>query len=240
MSQRTRKPSDSDASAARRHRALLQVWLSPSFPVGAFAYSHGLERAVEAGWITGRTSLESWLADLVAHGSLPNDLIFIACAWRAVRAGDPGSLRAIAALSCALQPSAERHLEATQQGGSFIHQIDASWPAPSQRVADAFAGEAPTLPVALGFAAGAHDVPLGETLAAYAIAFVSNLTSAAIRLSVVGQTGAQGIIAALMPRLLDAAARAETRSLDDLGSAAWRNDIASMQHETQATRLFRS
>jgi urease accessory protein len=109
-----------------------------------------------------------------------------------------------------------------------------------QPLAALFAETQPSLPVVLGVAAEAHAIALDDTLLAYAIAFVSNLTSAAVRLSIVGQTDSQRTIAALMPTLTVIAAAATTCSMDDLGSATFRSDIASQQHETQYTRLFRS
>jgi urease accessory protein len=233
---------DSVNPAERAHalysRAILQVWLSPSFPVGAYAYSHGLEQAVEFGWIRDRDSLEAWLDDLCTCGSLRNDLILLAAAYSAL---DNTALGAIAELSAALQPTAERLLEATQQGASFLQQHDASWPSPrGAALAVRFDTTKPTLAVALGAAAYAHELQVDDTLAAYAIAFVSGLVSAAIRLGVVGQTDGQRIMAALLPVLAAEAAAARTKTLDDLGSAAFRSDVASMLHETQHTRLFRS
>lgn len=222
---------------ARAAQALLQIWLSPSFPVGAFAYSHGLEAAVERGWVRDRGSLESWLADLVTHGSLRNDLILAAIAWRAVATGDVALLREAVDLSVAMQPSAERHLEATQQGASFLAQIEASWPCAA---AAKLHGQPVGYPVALGTAAAGHLVPLTDTLRAYAIAFVANLSSAAIRLSVIGQTDGQRVIAALLPTLEKAVTACLSATPDDLASAAFRSDLASLLHETQHTRLFRS
>jgi urease accessory protein len=242
MSDRGRQPrrKSSGCGKAATHRALLQIWLSPAFPVGGFAYSHGLEKAVESRWIGDRASLECWLADLVTHGALRNDLILLAAAWRATRPADTAALTEIAELAAALQPSAERHLEATQQGESFTAQIEAAWPAGAARWCDAAGGQAPTHAVALGYAAAIHDIPVGEALAAYAVAFTGNMASAAIRLGVIGHTDAQRVTAALLDPLLAAAAAAERSTLDDLGSAAWRSDLAAMQHETQSTRLFRS
>ena len=224
-----------------RSQALLQIWLSPAFPIGAFAYSHGLEAAVDRGWVTSRHSLEPWLTDLVTSGSLSNDLILLAAAWRATNASELAQLHEIAELGAALQPSAERFLEATQQGRSLLLQIAAAWPAPApiplplpQETDDIIYA------VALGIVAALHEIPLAETLRAYAVAFLGNLTSAAIRLSIIGPTEAQQITAALLPRLIDEADRADNATLDDIGSATWRSDLASLLHETQHTRLFRS
>ena len=129
-------PDGSDTPAIARNvllahpapHALLQIWLSPAFPVGAFAYSHGLEKAAEFGWVRDRATLEPWLADLIVHGGLRNDLILLARAWTAIAAGDDKALAETAELSVAFQPSAERHLETTQQGRSFLSQISTAWP----------------------------------------------------------------------------------------------------------------
>ncbi len=236
----TVKAEASRATEAATARVLLQVWLSPAFPVGGFAYSHGLEKAVEHRWVSDRATLEAWLADLIVLGALPNDLILLAASWRAGKGATSPPLADIADLAAALQPSAERHLEATQQGASFIAQIESAWPTGACSWADAAKERTPTHAVAVGFAAAAHDIPLTETLNAYAVAFIGNLMSAAIRLSIIGPTDAQRVTAALVQRILAAAAQAERATLDDLGGAAWRSDLAAMQHETQHTRLFRS
>lgn len=219
-------------------QARLQIWLSPAFPTGGFAYSHGLEMGVERGWVRDRVTLEAWLDDLLAHGSLHNDLVLLAASWRS--AGDADVLAGVADLAVALQASAERHLEATQQGASFIAQVETGWPNGARKWFEASRDRAPTYAVAVGFAAATHAIPLPATLNAYAIAFISNLASAAIRLSIIGPTDAQRVIATLLDRVLAAAAAAERSTLDDIGGCAWRSDLAALLHETQFTRLFRS
>lgn len=225
---------------SERGRALLQIWLSPSFPVGAFAYSHGLEKAVENGWVRDRASLQAWIVDLIELGSLRTDLIVLAATWRATSEGRAQDLCDAAELALALQPSAERRLEASQQGTSFLQHIEAAWPTPAPRWNLVAGDRVPVYAVAVGFAAAVHDINLPVTLQATAIAFVTTWTSAAIRLSVIGQTDAQRIHAALLDRLIAGADTAGHATLDDLGSATWLSDIASMTHETQTTRLFRS
>jgi urease accessory protein len=227
----------------------LQIWLSPSFPVGAFAYSHGLEKAAELCLVTDRETLTAWLGDLIEAGSLRNDLILTAVAWRAVRGTGWNELAQAAELATALAPSAERNLETTQQGSSFLAQITAAWPSPrvaaalaelATRGIDPAAGAGLAYPIAFALAAAGHDVPLEPALAAYGTAFAGTLVSAAIRLSLVGQTDGQRVIAALAAKITSAAATAEHAALADLGSATLRSDLASLQHETQYSRLFRS
>ncbi len=220
--------------------ALLLVWLSPAFPVGAFAYSHGLEKAVEKDLITDRATLMAWLEDLIKLGSLRNDLILLAASWRAASQQSAAELADVAELAVALQPSAERRLETVTQGGSFLAQIDAAWPcAEVCLLRAAHAGDV-AYPVAVGVAAAGHTLALAPTLLGYGMAFISNLLSVAIRLSVIGQTDGQRLTAALLPALQLAASQAETMTLDDIANATFAADLASMQHETQYTRLFRS
>jgi urease accessory protein len=220
--------------------ARLLVWLSPSFPVGAFAYSHGLELAADRGWINDRGGVEAWLADLVEMGSLRNDLILLATSWRAVTAGDWQHLADVNALALALQPSSERRLEIVTQGNAFLSTMAAAWPCESLNPARAALHGDVAYPVAIGAAAAAHGLALDGTCLAFGIAFVSGLVSAAIRLSLVGQTDGQRIIAALMPALGRAANAGSTAKLDDIGGATLRSDLASLAHETQYSRLFRS
>lgn len=232
--------ADTRSAPASPH-ALLQIWLSPAFPVGAFAYSHGLEQAAEFGWVRDRATLQAWLADLITDGSLRNDLIFLVHAWRGACERQDAALPEVVEQALAFQPSAERYLETTQQGRSFLTQIESAWPAPVlTRLWPVLHGNEIAYPVAVGIAAAAHGIPIADTLRAYALAFAGNLVSAAIRLSVIGQTDGQRIIACLLPTLETAARFAPTAALDDLGGAAFRSDIASLAHETQYSRLFRS
>ena len=220
--------------------ARLLIWLSPAFPVGAFAFSHGLELAADRGWVRDRTGLEVWLADLAERGSLRNDLILLANAWRAAMARDAAAVGEVNGLALALQPSAERRLEAVTQGNAFMATIEASWPCERLTAArTAWDGDV-AYPVAVGLAAASHDIGLGGTLLAYALAFTSNLASAAIRLGLIGQTDGQRVIATLMPALEQQATLAAPASLNDLGGATLRSDLGSLAHETQYSRLFRS
>ena len=218
----------------------LMIWLSPAFPVGSFAYSHGLEWAVGAGAITGRTEAESWLRDLIAAGGLRNDAILLAAAWHATTAADASALARINDLALALAGSRERHLETSAQGNAFMLAMLAAWPhAGLQQARLAITGDI-AYPVAVGIGAGAHELGLPATLQAFAVAGIGNLCSALVRLGAIGQTDAQRIMAALMADLVALAEAAAISTLDDLGGAAFGSDLAALAHETQDTRLFRS
>ncbi len=219
---------------------LLTLWLSPAFPVGAFAYSHGLEWAAEAGDVKDEATLAAWLVDLVERGSARADAILLAEALRATASRDAARLCEVNELALALAPSSERRLETAQQGRSFHAAIAAAWSNAgvewgSQTLVDEIA-----YPIAVGVACAAHDIPLARACEAFALGFVANLVSAAVRLSVIGQTQGQRVLAALAAPVAALGAHAAQASLDDLGSSAFRSDIASMRHETQYSRLFRS
>jgi urease accessory protein len=219
----------------------LLAWLSPTFPVGAYSYSHGLEWAIADGTLADPSSLAAWIADVVRHGAGRGDAILFCHAWRAARSQDPDAVCAVAELAAAFQPSRERHLEATAQGRAFLLAVVAAWPQERlTALAAQFARRPIAYPVAVAIAAAAHDVPLRPALTATLSAFVANLVSAGVRAIPIGQTDGQRIVAATAPLVATMAAEAERLTLDDLGGAALRADIASMKHETQYTRLFRS
>jgi urease accessory protein len=218
----------------------LLVWLSPSFPIGSFAYSHGLEWAVEADDIKDLATLDGWLRCLLRCGSARNDAIVLAAAWRAVTAGDATALRAANELALALVPSHERYLETSAQGHAFAVTAQAAWPCPAlDGILDPVFGDI-AYPIALAAAAASHDVAMAATVEAFLIAFVSNLVSAAMRLGCIGQTEGQKLIAALLGEVSTTAAFAAASTLEDVASATLRADIGSMRHETQYSRLFRS
>jgi urease accessory protein len=218
----------------------LMAWLSPAFPVGAFSYSSGIEWAVEAGDIKDASTLQRWLTAVIAEGGILCDAAIFANAYRATQASDEKSLRATAELAAALCPSKERHLETTSQGRAFVDAVRGAWPcAALDRLAAVWDG-AIAYPIAVAVTAAGHGVPLAPALHASLHAAAANLISAGVRLIPLGQTDGQRVLAALEPVVADAAARAMATPLDDIGSAAFRADLAAMRHETQYTRLFRS
>lgn len=227
---------EQDAAALFR----LMTWLSPAFPVGAFSYSSGIEWAVEAGDITDAATLQAWLAAMLTDGAGVCDGIFLAHAHCAATSGDTAALRDIAELAAAFVPSRERHLETTSQGRAFIDIAVAAWGTAELGALIAACDGPVAYPVAVGMVAGAHAIPSDPTMHAFLHAVVSNWISAGARLIPLGQTDSQRVLAALETDVAAVAGRALTASLDDLGSATFRADIASMRHETQYTRLFRS
>ncbi|HEY1931530.1 MAG TPA: urease accessory protein UreF [Acetobacteraceae bacterium] len=208
----------------------LLAWLSPAFPTGAFACSHGLEWAVEAGDISDANTLRDWLTDILLHGSGRSDAILLRHAHRAAR--DPATLDGIVELAAAIAPARERLAETIGQGTAFLRAARV-WGGPQlpQQI---------PYPVAVGAIAGWHGVSEDATAAAYIQAFAANLISAAVRLVPLGQTDGLRVLAALEPAVLNLADETRDTTLDAIGGCAFRSDLAAMRHETQYTRLFRS
>jgi urease accessory protein len=219
----------------------LLAWLSPSYPIGAFSYSHGIETAVEEGFVTDRPTLVTWLQSVLVHGTGAVDGALFVAAWRAANAADWAGFDAIAERAAAWRGTSEMALESRQQGGSFLSMTRVAWPRPMLDAAhQRLAGEI-SLPVAVALAAAVHDIALGRALEGYLHAFVANLISAAVRSVPLGQSDGQIALATLEGAVRQAAATAiAVTSLDEVGACTPLLDWCSMRHETQYTRLFRS
>ncbi|RVU38919.1 urease accessory protein UreF [Hwanghaeella grinnelliae] len=235
-------------SSLSESRALLRLmtWMSPSFPVGAFTYSHGLEWAVEQGDVKDAETLRLWLLDVLQHGSGRSDAILLAEAWRRVtgQAGEIGEgvdLADLVDLALALNPSEERLLESESQGKAFVKAAKAGWPVLDGCGEDLVRdiARAP-YPIAVGAVAGLSGIALEDALAAFLHGVVANLVSAGVRLVPLGQSDGIRVLAALEGELLSRADWAAKAGFEELGGFAPLIDIASMKHETQYTRLFRS
>jgi urease accessory protein len=237
-------PKSEDGRGTREREAAalyrLLTWLSPSFPVGAFSYSSGIEWAVEAGDIGDAASLRAWLVSMLVDGAGFCDAVLLAHAHRAALSGDDRGLAGIAELASAFVPSRERRLETSSQGKAFVDIARAAWNSGRLDQLIPSCGDAVVYPVAVGIVSAAHAIPLEPTVHAFLHAVISNWISAGARLIPLGQTESQRVLASLEPVAAATAGRALTAALDDLGSATFRADLASMRHETQYTRLFRS
>lgn len=216
-------PTDPSITTDTARLHLAQI-LSPAFPVGGFAWSQGLEWAMDQGLVT-RATLPQWLADWLDHGAGWTDAVLAALALRAT---DHAALDDLARAAC---PTAQRLSETVEQGTAFAANIAALTGGPQPPAA---------LPVAFGRACAALPLPHSEIIAAFLQAQAAALISAAVRFLPLGPVEGQRMLAALQPAILASAARAAQASQDDLASAAWGADIAAMRHETMPVRIFRS
>lgn len=204
----------------------LVQWLSPAFPTGAFAYSHGLERVIAAGYVSDAASFEEWLRNILHHGAGWQDAVLLTQALAADADHD-----ALDALARALAPSAERLQESAEQGAALARMVSGltARPLPPRM-----------LPIAVGEAAAPLPLPPGQVAQLYLQNFAGNLVTIATRHVPLGQTKGQAVLARLLPEIEALGAKAATASLDDLGSCALAADLAALQHETQDVRIFRT
>jgi urease accessory protein len=205
----------------------LTQWFSPGFPVGAFAYSHGFENAIDEGTVADAETLQCWLEDVILHGSARNDAILLAAAFDASVADLPQ----IDATARAFAASRERLTETLDQGVAFARTVDEIWATDIGPLC---------YPVAVGRAARLQGLPLDMTAEVYVHAFTANLVSAAVRLIPLGQTEGQAVLAALAPTIRATAHEAIALGLEDVSSNCFALDIAAMRHETQYSKVFRT
>lgn len=204
----------------------LVQWLSPAFPTGAYAYSHGLEFEISAGRVTSAPELADWLGQVLTYGAGLQDAILLAHALE-----PEADLDTLAGLAGALAPSAERLQETTDQGTAFA------------RATSALTGldlQPRPMPVAVGQAAQTLCLPKAQVIALYLHAFAANLVSAAVRFVPLGQTEGQAVLAGLHSLIQTLATQATTASLDDITTSTLRADLAAMRHETLSVRIFRT
>jgi urease accessory protein len=223
----------------------LFAWLSPSMPVGAYSFSHGLESAVDAGRVRGAAELGTYIETVLRHGTGWTDALFLRAAFEAGGKGafEGWPLAEILATAAAQRATSELALESGAQGRALLAVLRQAWPAAAlEALADLCrrSGLEPPYAVVLGLAARAHGLPLQAMLRAFLQAFAANLISAGIRLIPLGQTEGQRLTAALEGTVAEVVTAVQLSGQDDLGSATPAIDLFSMAHETQYTRLFRS
>ena len=234
------------AATAMAERALYDLlsWLSPAYPIGAFAYSSGLEWAVEAGHAHDRASAAQWIADVLTHGAIFTDLVIFVHAHRAAARADTARLAEVAELGAASLTSFERHLEGTAQGAAFRRIARETAGVGAVAMLDAVGDDDLGYPVAVACLTAGAGVALAPALTAYLHAVVANLVSAAQRLIPLGQTDGQRIQRDLRDAIFATVAQGEALADDDpfeqMGSAGLYADYAGIAHQTQYTRLFRT
>ena len=200
-------------------------WLSPAFPIGGFAYSHGLEWAIDKGYVSNREELKKWISDLLEYGSLKNDAILIKLV---LQGSDPKEINELALALCS---ASERLSETQLQGGAFCKIMREVW---SLEIDDL------TLPIALALAAKNESIDQNLVVPAYLHSFCSNLISVAMRLIPIGQTDGQKTLRELSPLISDSVRAVAKSNKDDLGSACFLSDVSAMQHEYLQPRVFKT
>lgn len=206
---------------------ILAQWMSPSYPLGSFTYSHGLETLIEDGEVSSQGDLQDWIATVLRNGAGASDALFIAAGFQSPAAEIP----ALDATALAFCGSSERQLETLGQGTAFAETTMKVWGKPLK---------AKCFPVVFGEALAVHGIGLKTGILYYLQNITSNYSSIAIRLGLIGQDACQTVIANLQHDVENTAQRALDGNLDDLTSSAWIADMAAIGHETQTSRVFRT
>lgn len=218
-------------------RLRLMQLVSPALPVGAFAYSQGLETAVDDGWVHDTASLEDWLLGMLDDSLAWLELPILARLYRACEQDDVRSLRHWGRQLYASRETRELRAEEHNRARALITLLADLGVPHAGDWRDAL-GQCQAAPFAL---AAAHwSVSLADCLLGYAWGWLENQVAAAVKLIPLGQTDGQRVELTLAERIPPAVCRAV--SLDDgqLGAGAPALAIVSARHETQYTRLFRS
>jgi urease accessory protein len=218
----------------------LLTWLSPSFPVGAFSYSQGLEAAIAAGLVNSEDAMHVWLEASLQGGPLWSDAVIYARAHEAAGANQHSAVLECANFAESFQPSAELRMETLAQGEAFVNATASAWPSKRQGSVNRTTGNRIAYPVAVAIAAAGHEIDVRTALQAWLHAAVANLVSAAIRLVPLGQTQGQRLLAGLEVMIIKTRDDAMQTPISALTTRCLMADICSMNHETQHTRLFRS
>ncbi len=187
---------------------------------------------MEAGDVGNEAELVAWIEDILEYGALWSDAILLRHACQAA----PEALSGLAELAMAMAPSLERRLETSAQGAAF-REAAKPWPA---LWLENWPDSPLPYPVAIGILAAAQSIAEEDAVLAFLHAGAANLISAAMRLIPLGQSAGLRAQAMLETTIVKIARQTKTATLEDLGGFCQRADIASMRHETQYTRLFRT
>lgn len=204
---------------------MLFNWMSPTFPIGGFAYSHGLEQAIADGLST-QTELHSWISDLLQSGSAWNDAVFFSRCWH----DEASHLNELALALCG---SAERYQEITQLGRNFTIAANVWLGTPATQGEIAY-------PVAAGSICDTSGIEQSQALLAFLQGFCAAQISVAVRLIPLGQTKGLEVLRDLSATIEAVAKRAAQATLKDLGGNGLIAEIAAMKHETLEPRVFRT
>ncbi len=220
------------------------MWLaSPALPVGGFAYSEGLEAAVDKGLANSESLAQSWLVDQLHLTLARSDLAVIARAIDAWRINDREKIEALNAWILQTRETSELRAQTEQMGRSLLEWLRNHPNADMEKI-NWLAGLQPTYPLAFSLAASSLDAPLLDCVTTYAFGWAENMVQAAIKSVPLGQSAGQRILSALVQSIPDAVQQAISTAASHsvLGLQAYTPMLAilSAQHETQYSRLFRS
>ena len=205
------------------YHQLLLSWFSPSFPIGSFNFSHGLEAAIEYEFVYDKITLEEWIKHLILNGAGKTDSILLSNSYNGKEVNE---------LALALCSSKERWIETSNLGKAFCKNINDNW--------DCKINKNLAYPVAVGKAGKYFKIPLEKLLIAFLQSFASNLINVGMKHIPLGQSEGQKILIKFLPVIETQANIYQTAHVNDLGSSAFLSDLSSMYHETLNNRIYQT
>ena len=202
---------------------VLQNWFSASFPIGAFAYSHGLETAIQNNVVTDPNTLTDWLEFILKYGSGYNDGLCLKATYQGEDVNQ---------LCLSLSAGHERELETLEQGCAFATAVNKSY---GLSLPNGLA-----YPIAVGMASAQLHLDLLLTLQCYLQGFAANMISVGARSIPIGQIAAQKCLVEIFPIIKTLAIKLLQTPLTDIGGCAVFGDLMSLQHEENIPRLYRT
>ncbi len=214
---------------------LLQL-ASPSLPIGGFAWSQGLEGAIEQGWLKNENDFAAWVQGVLQHSFVWQEIPLLVRLHAAAGENDVALLQYWNAMSLALRETAELRQEDVQMGGALLRLMRdlgfpqaLAWPQREISYVTAFA-----------LACAQHRIPLQQAATGLVWSWLENQIAAALKLFPLGQTAGQRVFQQIAPLIAPVLQQAWAVTDDEIGISLPGLVMASMQHEEQYSRLFRS
>jgi urease accessory protein len=217
--------------------SILQL-ASPALPVGAYSYSEGLEMLVENGIIINVNNLKDWLISELSYGAIRIDVAIVQRGFECVNIHDMQSLKQWNLWLSAFRDTEELRAASWQMGRSLMQLLTKLDPQFLEIIN--VVGYPINYAIAYSIACSYWQINLHATLLAYLHSWLTNLITAGIKIIPIGQTAGQILLLELQPLLTQTVTEVITIADDDLQCCNWGLSLASMQHETQYSRLFRS
>ena len=200
---------------------VLQIWFSSSFPIGSYAYSHGLEALIDDKKIKNKDDVKEFLDALLFYGTLRNDYIFMKSVYKGEQINE---------LTLASASSKERQIEMIDMGNSFRKIMKDSWEL--------------SLPENTSFIyclakAGLHfDIKLDDLIKFYLQSFISNLINVCVKHIPMSQKDGQSLNVIFINQIQEFLTHSDKLTLKDIGTTFFIGDIFAIKHEYLDSRIY--
>jgi urease accessory protein len=219
--------------------SLLQL-ASPALPIGAYSYSEGIEALVHSGQIASAEVFGQWVEAELQRGAIRLEAAVMGRAFQAWQQNEGAALEHWNNWLSAVRDGEELRLQSWQMGRSLLRLVGDLEPTGLDPLPEALRTGSCNFAIAFGITAALWQLSLPETTLVFLHSWAANLISAGVRLVPLGQTEGQRLLRRLADPLQQSAAGIQGLTDDQLFACSWGLSLASMAHETQYSRLFRS